>query len=184
MIVTGPTWSAETSGNAGLVSSSCRSQWVAMQQHLEELVIGRRSASVTVRRAPSVVRNQRNNISAIDIAFVLCVLTRIRNFGCRSGEFCVSTYCIPLIGATFHTRIITKPVTRSFHFSCTRIIAIANAQIAFPNTCQVSISEDHCCPSGHEPWKVRELYRVAHLLANLGWVDFDLGSSPGWWLLL
>ena len=24
-------------------------------------------------------------------------------------------------------------------------------------------------------------YRVAHLLANLGWVDFDLGSSPGWW---
>ena len=23
--------------------------------------------------------------------------------------------------------------------------------------------------------------RVAHLLANLGWVDFDLGSSPGWW---
>ena len=24
-------------------------------------------------------------------------------------------------------------------------------------------------------------YRVAHLLGNLGWVDFDLGSSPGWW---
>ena len=23
--------------------------------------------------------------------------------------------------------------------------------------------------------------RLAHLLANLGWVDFDLGSSPGWW---
>ena len=22
-------------------------------------------------------------------------------------------------------------------------------------------------------------YRVTHLLANLGWVDFDLGSSPG-----
>ena len=30
---------------------------------------------------------------------------------------------------------------------------------------------------------IRE-YRVAHLLANLGWVDFDLGSSPGWWTLL
>ena len=27
-------------------------------------------------------------------------------------------------------------------------------------------------------------YRVAHLLTNLGWVDFDLGSSPGWWPLL
>ena len=27
-------------------------------------------------------------------------------------------------------------------------------------------------------------YRVAHLLANLGWVDLDLGSSPGWWPLL
>ena len=25
------------------------------------------------------------------------------------------------------------------------------------------------------------IHRVAHLLANLGWVDFDLGSSPGWW---
>ena len=23
------------------------------------------------------------------------------------------------------------------------------------------------------------LYRVTHLLADLGWVDFDLGSSPG-----
>ena len=27
-------------------------------------------------------------------------------------------------------------------------------------------------------------YRVAHLLTNLGWVHFYLGSSPGWWLLL
>ena len=25
------------------------------------------------------------------------------------------------------------------------------------------------------------LYREFHLLANLGWVDLDLGSSPGWW---
>ena len=25
------------------------------------------------------------------------------------------------------------------------------------------------------------LYRVTHLLANQGWVDLDLGSSPGWW---
>ena len=24
-------------------------------------------------------------------------------------------------------------------------------------------------------------YREFHLLANLGWVDLDLGSSPGWW---
>ena len=24
------------------------------------------------------------------------------------------------------------------------------------------------------------LYRVTHLLANQGWVDLDLGSSPGW----
>ena len=24
-------------------------------------------------------------------------------------------------------------------------------------------------------------YRVTHLLANLGWVDLDLGSFPGWW---
>ena len=27
-------------------------------------------------------------------------------------------------------------------------------------------------------------FRVAHLLANLGWVDLYLGSSPGWWPLL
>ena len=25
------------------------------------------------------------------------------------------------------------------------------------------------------------LYREFLLLANLGWVDFDFGSSPGWW---
>ena len=24
-------------------------------------------------------------------------------------------------------------------------------------------------------------YRVGHLLADLGWVDLDLVSSPGWW---
>ena len=30
----------------------------------------------------------------------------------------------------------------------------------------------------------QSIYRVARLLANLGWVDFDLGSSPGWWPLL
>ena len=22
---------------------------------------------------------------------------------------------------------------------------------------------------------------MTHMLANLGWVDFDLGCSPGWW---
>ena len=27
-------------------------------------------------------------------------------------------------------------------------------------------------------------YREFHLLANLGWVDLDLGSSPGWWAVL
>ena len=25
------------------------------------------------------------------------------------------------------------------------------------------------------------IYRVTSLVANLGWVDLDLGSSPGWW---
>ena len=24
-------------------------------------------------------------------------------------------------------------------------------------------------------------YRETHLVANLGWVDLDFGSSPGWW---
>ena len=24
-------------------------------------------------------------------------------------------------------------------------------------------------------------YRVSHALVDLGWVDLDLGSSPGWW---
>ena len=24
-------------------------------------------------------------------------------------------------------------------------------------------------------------YRVSHLVADLGWVYLDLGSSPGWW---
>ena len=28
------------------------------------------------------------------------------------------------------------------------------------------------------------VYRVTHLVANLGWVDLDLGSSPVWWPLL
>ena len=27
-------------------------------------------------------------------------------------------------------------------------------------------------------------YRVTHMVANLGWVELDLGSSPGWWPLL
>ena len=26
--------------------------------------------------------------------------------------------------------------------------------------------------------------RASYLVANLGWVDSDLGSSPGWWSLL
>ena len=25
------------------------------------------------------------------------------------------------------------------------------------------------------------LYRASHVLVDLGWVDLDLGSSPGWW---
>ena len=25
------------------------------------------------------------------------------------------------------------------------------------------------------------MHRVTHLVANLGWVDLDAGSSPGWW---
>ena len=24
-------------------------------------------------------------------------------------------------------------------------------------------------------------YRASHVLGDLGWVDLDLGSSPGWW---
>ena len=24
-------------------------------------------------------------------------------------------------------------------------------------------------------------YRASHVLVDLGWVDLDLGSSPGWW---
>jgi len=27
----------------------------------------------------------------------------------------------------------------------------------------------------------REDYRASHVLGDLGWVDLDLGSSPGWW---
>ena len=27
----------------------------------------------------------------------------------------------------------------------------------------------------------KTIYREFHLLANLVWVDLDLGSSPGWW---
>ena len=25
------------------------------------------------------------------------------------------------------------------------------------------------------------LYRASHVLQDLGWIDLDLGSSPGWW---
>ena len=35
--------------------------------------------------------------------------------------------------------------------------------------------------SWNEGHVLSDLYRVTHLLANLGWVDLDLGSSPGWW---
>ena len=28
---------------------------------------------------------------------------------------------------------------------------------------------------------VKLVYRVSHVLVDLGWVDLDLGSSPGWW---
>ena len=37
------------------------------------------------------------------------------------------------------------------------------------------------------PKKIRKilfwngLYRASHVLEDLGWVDLDLGSSPGWW---
>ena len=26
-----------------------------------------------------------------------------------------------------------------------------------------------------------DYYRVSHVLVDLGWVDLDFGSSPGWW---
>ena len=26
-----------------------------------------------------------------------------------------------------------------------------------------------------------QFYRASHVLVDLGWVDLDLGSSPGWW---
>ena len=29
--------------------------------------------------------------------------------------------------------------------------------------------------------KFQRLYRVSHLVADLGFVDLDFGSSPGWW---
>ena len=29
--------------------------------------------------------------------------------------------------------------------------------------------------------KFGKLYRVDHHVSDLGWVDLDLGSSPGWW---
>ena len=41
---------------------------------------------------------------------------------------------------------------------------------------------DIALPQSRKPLKL--MYRVAHLLANLDWVDFDLGSTPGWWPLL
>ena len=32
---------------------------------------------------------------------------------------------------------------------------------------------------GHDDGESQNM--VSHLVANLGWVDLDLGSSPGWW---
>ena len=29
--------------------------------------------------------------------------------------------------------------------------------------------------------KNNHIYRASHVLEDLGWVDLDLGSSPGWW---
>ena len=34
---------------------------------------------------------------------------------------------------------------------------------------------------GIRSWNKVGRYRVTHLLADLGWVDYDFGSSPGWW---
>ena len=31
------------------------------------------------------------------------------------------------------------------------------------------------------PFFAHTLYRASHVLGDLGWVDLDLGSSPGWW---
>ena len=40
------------------------------------------------------------------------------------------------------------------------------------------------CAETWSPFSCRAFYRVMHLVANLGWVDLDLGSSHGWWPLL
>ena len=29
--------------------------------------------------------------------------------------------------------------------------------------------------------EINYVYRASHVLVDLGWVDFDFGSSPGWW---
>ena len=36
------------------------------------------------------------------------------------------------------------------------------------------------CPSNGQG-EVNLKYRVSHLVADLGWIDLDLGSSLGWW---
>ena len=37
------------------------------------------------------------------------------------------------------------------------------------------------CGSRERDPKVGKKYRASHVLVDLGWVDLDLGSSPGWW---
>ena len=40
----------------------------------------------------------------------------------------------------------------------------------------------HAGPVYHaRMFSIKHTYRVRHLPGCLGWVDLDLGSSPGWW---
>lgn len=39
----------------------------------------------------------------------------------------------------------------------------------------------HATSEGEGGDRCKAVYRVSHLLANMGWVDTDLRSSLGWW---
>ena len=71
-----------------------------------------------------------------------------------------------------------SPRNLAFAFSCMSVYA------NLLNTRPKIALKGHIGTLKYLLYHIFGFYRVTHLVANLGWVDLDLGSSHGWWPLL
>ena len=58
------------------------------------------------------------------------------------------------------------------------------ARAASANSCEaakVLLTKFQNCERNRTHSNIQTIYRASHVLGDLGWVDLDLGSSPGWW---